>query len=494
MKNLHLSKGLVVLITAMFLWSSCQKEKSASLEIKDESDNSKQLVSGVVPDDSLAASRVPLIVSSTFLAQNEGTEDRTSFASRKSVDLTPPTVAITSPVNGATVSGTINVTVNASDNVRVASVSLSIDGGNAISSNSASPFTNSWNSATVANGIHTLKVTASDPSGNKSTSTIQVNVNNVIIGDIVPPTVNFVTPSNQASITGTVLVSISASDNIGVSSVSISIDNIVVSTSTSYSWNTSNSASGSHILKAIAKDAAGNQGTSSISVTVNTTVVDPPSTSGVRLIMPAVSDQGSEGSCVAFAIGYAARSAEQYYRTNAVSYNNSTNVYSPEFLYNQVKFGSDCGSGTSMQVALDFIKVNGICSYQSMPYSGTNGCSLLPNSSQSAEALNYKISAYSRISNSDKAAIKSMISQNHPVIATVLADNSFVNASVGFIWRVYSGSGNLPHCITICGYDDAKNAYLVMNSWGTAWGDAGYSWIDYDFFPTKAGTYCYVIN
>jgi C1A family cysteine protease len=192
-------------------------------------------------------------------------------------------------------------------------------------------------------------------------------------------------------------------------------------------------------------------------------------------------------------VGYAARSAEQFYRTNAGSYSNSTNVFSPEFLYNQTKFG-DCGSGTSMQTALDFIVANGICTYQSMPYSYTNGCSLLPTASQLAEALNYKISSYSKVINTDKTAIKAMISQNHPVIITILADNSFVTATAGFVWKTFSGSGNAPHTITICGYDDSKNAYKIMNSWGTTWGDGGFSWIDYDFLPTISGAYCYVIN
>jgi C1A family cysteine protease len=163
---------------------------------------------------------------------------------------------------------------------------------------------------------------------------------------------------------------------------------------------------------------------------------------------------------------------KQYYRSNATSYSNSTNVFSPEFLYNQTKFG-DCGSGTSMQLALDFIVTNGICTYQSMPYSSTNGCSLLPTTSQSSEALNYKINSYSKIINTDKDAIKSMVSQNHPVIVAILADNSFVTAQPGFIWKTFSGSGNLPHCIVICGYDDSKNAYKIMNSWGTTWAMQG---------------------
>ena len=497
MKNLQVCKTALVLLTATVLWTSCQKERSHP-SINDQVITQDERVSGVVPDNPESVARVPLIISSDFLAQIQGAGDFSNEAYKgkpvRLLDVTAPTVSITSPANGATVSGVISITVNASDNVKVTLVSLSIDGGSAVSSNNTAPFTNSWNSATVSNGTHTLTVTASDAAGNKGTSSITVSVNNATVGDITSPTVNYITPSDQSSLSGTVTVSISASDNVGVSSVSISIDDVVVSTSTSYSWNTANSAAGGHILKAIAKDAAGNQGTSSISVTVNTIVVPPPTTSGVQLIMPAVGNQGGEGSCVAFAVGYGARSAEHYYKTNAGSYSNSTNVFSPEFLYNQVKFSTDCGSGTSMQKALDLIVLKGISTFQSMPYSSTNGCSLLPTSVQLSEALNYKINGYSKIINTDKVAIKSMVSQNHPVIVTVIADNSFVNAKTGFIWKVFSGSGNLPHCIVICGYDDSKNAYKVMNSWGTTWGDAGYSWIDYDFFPTKAGTYCYVIN
>ena len=497
MLSLSPRNALIVLAVTLLLWTSCKKEISQDVPVESTQDFSTQVVAGVVPDDPAAVSKVRLIVSSTFLAQNPGFGEY-SFDSKgkpiRNFDVTPPAVSITSPSNGSSVTGSISITVNATDNNKVTSVSLSIDGGATISSSSTAPFTNTWNSGSVANGTHTLKVTASDASGNKATSSIDVNVNNAAPGDVTLPTVNFISPTDQSSLTGTVNVSINAADNVGVSSVSISIDNIVVSNSSNYSWNTANYAAGNHTLNAIARDAAGNQASTSITVSINVVVVPPPTGNGISLVMPIPGQQGGEGSCVAWAVGYSARSAEQYYKTNASSYNNANNVFSPEFLYNQIKFSSDCGSGSSMQVALDFIAANGICSYQSMPYSGTNGCSLLPTTAQLTEALNYKIGTYSKIINTDKDAIKAMVSQNHPVIVAILADNSFVNAKAGFIWKTFSGSGNLPHAITICGYDDSKNAYKIMNSWGTTWGDEGFSWIDYDFFPTKAGTYCYVIN
>jgi C1A family cysteine protease len=192
-------------------------------------------------------------------------------------------------------------------------------------------------------------------------------------------------------------------------------------------------------------------------------------------------------------VAYGARSIEQYYRTNAGSYSYTSNVFSPEFVYNQTKFG-DCGSGTAFTTVLDLMKAQGVATWQAMPYSDVNGCSLMPDATQTANAANFKISGYATIPNTDRTAIKAMIASKHPVIVNVIADNSFINAGPGFIWKAYSGSGALPHAIIIVGYDDAKNAYKIMNSFGTGWGDGGFAWIDYDFFPQKSSYNTYVIQ
>jgi len=224
-------------------------------------------------------------------------------------------------------------------------------------------------------------------------------------------------------------------------------------------------------------------------------VIIPPTTlpTSAQLIMPPIGNQGAEFSCVAFAAGYAARSAEQFYKTGASGYNSATNIFSPEFLYNQTKFG-DCGAGTSITTVLEFLKANGICTGQSMPYSDLNGCSLLPTSSQLTEASNYKINSYSVISKADVTAIKTTIVNRHPLILTVNLDASFTNAPPGFVWKAYSGADGFGHALVICGYDDARHAFKVMNSWGTNWGDAGYSWIDYDFLAQTGGMWTFVIN
>lgn len=91
------------------------------------------------------------------------------------VDATAPTVAITSPAEGSTVSATSqNITVNASDNVGVTKVALYVDGKLLATSTSATP-TFVWNTKRVKKGLHKLQAYGYDAAGNIGYSVI-VNV------------------------------------------------------------------------------------------------------------------------------------------------------------------------------------------------------------------------------------------------------------------------------------------------------------------------------
>lgn len=314
--------------------------------------------------------------------------------------------------------------------------------------------------------------------------------------DNVYPQVSFISPVSGTTVTDLVNIQVQAADNIGVASVAISINGVLTFTKTvapyTFVWNTASLPNGTYTITATVKDAARNTTISSVSVVKNVIVVDPPDTTtyGYKIFTPPIGYQGGEGSCVAFSVGYAARAIDYYYKNGQ----SNSLLFSPEFLYNQIKFSTDCNSGTAMQTALDFIKVNGICTYEVMPYSSTNGCSLLPNDVQQANALNYKIEDYYKIYTSDTAAMKSMIRLNRPVIVSINLDNAFLNAGYGFVWS-YTGSGlGIGHSVILCGYDDTKEAWLVMNSFGTSWGTNGFCWMKYDMFPTRTGTYCYTIK
>jgi len=102
-------------------------------------------------------------------------------------DTTPPTVSISSPSAGATVSGTISLTASATDNAAIANVQFQIDNSNFNGPLTASPYTKSWDTTTIANGAHTIKAIATDTSGNQASASVTVNVSNATAPPPPPP-------------------------------------------------------------------------------------------------------------------------------------------------------------------------------------------------------------------------------------------------------------------------------------------------------------------
>ena len=234
-------------------------------------------------------------------------------------DTTPPSVAVSAPAAGASVSGTTPVSANASDNVAVAGVQFTLDGANLGAEDTSAPYSTSWNTTTASNGAHTLRAIARDAAGNSTTSAaVGVTVANPV-PDTTPPTVAVSAPAAGASVSSTTPVSANASDNVAVAGVQFTLDGANLGaedTSAPYStsWNTTTASNGAHTLRAVARDAAGNTTTSAaVGVTVANTTPPPPTglvaaygfeeTSGT-----AVTDSSSAGNPGTI-VGAAARTA-----------------------------------------------------------------------------------------------------------------------------------------------------------------------------------------
>lgn len=97
----------------------------------------------------------------------------------------PPTVSISAPTNGATVSGTQTITANASDTTGISGVQFKVDGANFGAEDTTAPYTTSLDTKTLANGNHTISAIARNPGGLTSTATSTVTVNNTTT---TPPT------------------------------------------------------------------------------------------------------------------------------------------------------------------------------------------------------------------------------------------------------------------------------------------------------------------
>lgn len=93
-------------------------------------------------------------------------------------DTTPPTVAISNPTNGATVSGNTSVTVSAADDSGAAAltVALFINGSRVASSTGSGSLKFNWNTRRLASGTYALRADAKDAVGNLSSTSVIVTV------------------------------------------------------------------------------------------------------------------------------------------------------------------------------------------------------------------------------------------------------------------------------------------------------------------------------
>jgi hypothetical protein len=205
------------------------------------------------------------------------------IASPASSDTTAPTVSITTPTSGQTLSGTVTAAANASDNVGVTGVQFLVDGQNYGAEDTTAPYNVSLNAGALSAGTHTISARARDAAGNTTTSAA-VSFSRAAVGDTTLPSVSISAPTAGQTVSGTITIIALASDNIGVAGVQFLIDGQAYGAEDtaapfSASLNTTTRTNGSHTIAAIARDAAGNRRTSSVvSFNVSNTTTPPPTT------------------------------------------------------------------------------------------------------------------------------------------------------------------------------------------------------------------------
>jgi hypothetical protein len=181
-------------------------------------------------------------------------------------DSTPPSVSITSPGSGSIVSGPITVTATATDNTAVAAVQFRLDGVNLGGEITVAPYSRGWDTTGASNGAHVLTAVARDGAGNTSTSaSVTVTVSNTFV-DTAPPSLSITSPTGGTTVSGSVSITATATDNVGVVGLQYKLDGVNLgperaSTPYLFTWDTTGIPNGTHTLGAVARDSAGNVGT-----------------------------------------------------------------------------------------------------------------------------------------------------------------------------------------------------------------------------------------
>lgn len=213
-------------------------------------------------------------------------------------------------------------------------------------------------------------------------------------------------------------------------------------------------------------------------------------------------NQGQQGSCVAWASAYAARTIVQAQATGA---DPKSTAFSPAYMYNQIKIAnSDC-QGSYIQRAMEQMSRTGAMPFSEFAYTDRS-CSKQPTQQDVQQAMPFRIKGFQRLTLSaddqrtDMLAMKQHLSQGSPIVIGMMVGGTFMQEMAGREEWIpaesdYQQRGFGGHAMCVVGYDDFKfqsddgksvGGFLIMNSWGPEWGKNGMAWVPYSVFDLFA--------
>jgi fibronectin type 3 domain-containing protein len=201
-----------------------------------------------------------------------------------------------------------------------------------------------------------------------------------------------------------------------------------------------------------------------------------PRSVDLTTLFPSARNQGQMNSCVGWATAYALKTYQEN-KERSWGADSDSELFSPNYIYNQINGGRDQGS--SLYDAAELMVNQGVAPLTSFPL--TTDYRRQPNSSARQAAASFRNESFRRIDPGNTTAIKTLLADGHGLVFGMKVHESFYNVGTA-VYRSYSGAYLGGHAMTLAGYDDSKNAFLIFNSWGTNWGFAGKAWVDYNLF------------
>jgi PKD repeat protein len=233
---------------------------------------------------------------------------------------------------------------------------------------------------------------------------------------------------------------------------------------------------------------------------------------------PPIGNQGSQGSCVAWSVGYYMKTFQEaqehgwdlsgaswiggYYGQPTAIY--QSKIISPAFIYNLCNGGVD--KGLTYAEAIQLICSVGACSWEKMPYTLSTYTAWPPEAAWTEAAL-YRGNSSSGIQYMSLSTstgldnLKNWIASGH--LATISVDSDKYSALTSADMWTLDNYNDLDtnHANTIVGYDDSKNyteggtvhygAFKIANSWGVGFSGEkipdGFYWISYEAMKQRVG-------
>ena len=205
-----------------------------------------------------------------------------------------------------------------------------------------------------------------------------------------------------------------------------------------------------------------------------------PAAVDLRPNCPPVYDQGELGSCTANALA----GADQFDQLRQDS--PSPFVPSRLFIYyeeRKVEGTIDSDSGAQIRDGVKVMAAEGAPPESDWPYD-IGEFTVQPPAQAYTDALLHKVTSYQRILQ-NLAQMKGCLAAGFPFVFGFTVYESFESDEVAA-----SGVVNMPgaleqvvggHAVMACGYSDDQQRFIVRNSWGEDWGQAGYFTMPYAY-------------
>lgn len=203
-----------------------------------------------------------------------------------------------------------------------------------------------------------------------------------------------------------------------------------------------------------------------------------PSNIDLRASCPVVYNQGQLGSCTSNAVGAAFQFTQKKQHIPDFTPSRLFIYYNIRRMMGTVP--SD--SGASIRNGMKTMANEGICAEMRWPYDITRFTSM-PVQDCYDKALTNQALAYSSIDNTRLSQLKTCIYEGFPFVFGFTVYESFMTIGADGVMPMPQPDESTlgGHAVMAVGYDDAKQVFIVRNSWGTQWGDHGYFYMPYTF-------------
>lgn len=205
-----------------------------------------------------------------------------------------------------------------------------------------------------------------------------------------------------------------------------------------------------------------------------TTPLSLPSSVDLRAKCPPIYDQGSLGSCTANALGF------------LMNFDDLTLTPSRLFIYYNervIEHSIPTDAGACLSDGIQTLLKNGVCPEVEWPYV-ISKFAVKPNVQCYTNALQHTALQVFQVQQ-NLNSMKGCLAQGLPFCCGIQVYSSFESPQV-----TQTGIAPLPskteqclggHAIACVGYNDATQTFIMRNSWGTGWGQAGYFTLPYSY-------------